>query len=71
MTTKIKVRGLFESGNAYFILARCKKAARKAGWTDPKFTVFANKAKSGDFDHLLQTVMEYFDEESVDEEDGV
>lgn len=52
-----------EDGNAFFILGKCKRAARDAGWDDQRWTAFVNEATSGDYDHVLQTVMHYFEVE--------
>lgn len=48
-------------GNAFSILARARKAARRAGWTDEQVSKFTTEASSSDYDHLLQTCMKYFD----------
>lgn len=50
-----------KDGNAFAILAECRKAARRAGWTDARFAKFDAEAKSGDYDHLLQTVLKHFE----------
>lgn len=47
-------------GNAYAILAACRKAMRKAGIED-KWEEFHAEATSGEYDHLLQTAMRWFD----------
>lgn len=60
---KPKLKLTDEDGNAIVILARARKTARRAGWTSEKIEEFTNKAKSRDYDHLLQTVMIYFDVE--------
>jgi hypothetical protein len=51
------------NGNAYVILGTARRAAKKAGWDDKTIQTFITEAKSGDYDHLLQTCMEYFDVE--------
>jgi hypothetical protein len=56
---KLKLTG--EDGNAYFILGRAQGVARKANWTKEQIDAFMKEAKSSDYDHLLQTCMEYFD----------
>jgi len=58
----IPVFRLYEEGNAFVILAKCRRAAKQAGWSPERIEAFAKKAKSGDFDHLLQTVMGHFEE---------
>jgi len=50
-----------EDGNAFAILGKAQRVARQAGWPQEKIDQMMNKAKSGDYDHLLQTMMEYFD----------
>lgn len=45
-------------GNAYAILAAIRKAMRRAGIPDAEIEAFVTEAKSGDYDHLIQTCME-------------
>jgi hypothetical protein len=59
--TKPQVKLVGRDGNAFSILASCRKAARKAGWNVEQIEGFLNEAKSGDYDHLLQTAMKYFE----------
>ena len=65
----IKVQLLGEDGNAFGILGRCKAAIHKS-FLDCHITqqeaddikyAFMNDSMSGDYDHLLQTVMTYFE----------
>jgi hypothetical protein len=65
----IKVKGLFDDGNAFSILGKAQRAARQAGWTKEKLDAFRTDAMSGDYDHLLQTVMKDFDELDEEEEE--
>jgi hypothetical protein len=60
---KPEVKLIGEDGNAFAIIGRCRRAAKKAGWTEEQIERFTTEATSGDYDHLLQTVMEYFDVE--------
>jgi hypothetical protein len=48
-------------GNAYAILAACDSAAREAGWSAEERDAFRAEATSGDYDHLLRTVLDRFD----------
>jgi hypothetical protein len=48
-------------GNAFNMLARCREAARKAGLPAEEITQFVEEATAGDYDHLLQTAMRWFD----------
>jgi len=50
-----------QDGNAFFILGRARTVARKAGWSNKKQKELMDEATSGDYDHLLQTMMKYFD----------
>lgn len=69
----ISVELVGEDGNAFSILGRCKQAMRRAGCTSEQVLEFQNEATSGDYDHLLQTVIKYFniagDEEYEDKDD--
>jgi len=68
MTTTTKeikptVKLVGEDGNAFSILGRCARAARRAGWDKRRIDAFMAEATRGDYDHLLQTVLEHFDAE--------
>lgn len=58
---KPKLELIGQDGNAFVILGLAQRAAKKAGWDAERRKKFMNEAKSGDYDHLLQTCMEYFD----------
>lgn len=49
-----------EDGNVFSILGLCRKAARKAGWTDEQWKKVQSEMMSGDYNHVLQTAMKYF-----------
>ena len=48
-------------GNAFIVLGRCRKAAREAGLSEDEIATFMTEATEGDYDHLLQTAMRWFD----------
>ena len=50
-----------EDGNAFSILGRCQREARREGISNEEIQQFLSEATSGDYDHLLQTVMAYFE----------
>lgn len=52
-----------KDGNAFNVLGLAKKAAEKAGWPDAKINAFMHEANSGNYDHLLETCIEWFDVE--------
>ncbi len=58
---KLKLVG--EDGNCFNLLGLAKKAAREADWPGEKWLTFFKEAISGDYDHLLQTCIRYFDVE--------
>lgn len=49
-----------EDGNAFSIIGRTCKAARRAGLSKEQIEEYQQAAMSGDYDHLLRTTMEYF-----------
>jgi hypothetical protein len=51
-----------QDGNAFNILARARRALRQAG-RDDEWGAFQAEATSGDYDHLLATVMNWFEVE--------
>lgn len=48
-----------EDGNAFFIMGRVGAALRRAGIPKETINEFYDDAKSGDYDHLLQTCMRW------------
>ena len=65
----IKVRDLWSDSNAFSILGKARRGARRAGWTEEQWNAFKKKATAGDFDNLLTVVMSEFDEPDEDAED--
>jgi len=60
---KPKIKLVGQDGNAFSILGRCQGAARRAGWDKDRISQFMSEATSGDYAHLLKTVVEHFDDE--------
>ena len=58
---QVKVELVGTNSNAFAILGACSKAAKRAGLSKEEIDEFMAETKSGDYDHLLQTCMEYFD----------
>ena len=56
---ELKLSG--EDGNVFAIFGAALKAARRAGWSQEKQDLFISEAKSGNYDHAIQTCMKYFD----------
>ena len=55
----IKVKLTGEDGNAFAILAAVRKALRRNDVSQKEQDAFSEEAKSGDYDHLLQTCMKW------------
>jgi hypothetical protein len=51
----LKLVGL--DGNAWAILGAFSAAAKKQGWTKEEIDKVVEEAMSGDYDHLLQTII--------------
>ena len=50
-----------QDGNAFAVLGRCREAARDAGLSEDEIAAFMDEAMAGDYDHLLQTAMRWFE----------
>ncbi|NLS80141.1 MAG: hypothetical protein GXY76_23115 [Chloroflexi bacterium] len=66
---QVKVKLVGEDGNAFAILGRVTKALRKGGVSREEVDAFLHEAMSGDYDHLLWTVMDWVDVDEPDDED--
>ena len=60
--TDVKVKLVGNDGNAFTILGTVRTALKRAGHKDLA-AEFMKEAMSGDYDHLLQTAMEYVEVE--------
>jgi hypothetical protein len=59
--SKPELKLIGEDGNVFFILGKAVREARRAGWSEEKIGKFKEDAMSGDYNHVLQLCMEYFD----------
>ena len=50
-----------EDGNAFSILGRVRRAMYRSGLGDLEWGDFYCEATSGSYDHLLATIMKWFD----------
>jgi hypothetical protein len=55
----IKVNLIGQDGNAFNLLALAQNAMRRGGVQPEDIEAFLTEAMSGDYDHLLRTIMEY------------
>ena len=58
--TNVKVKMVGEDGNAFACLGRCQQALRRAGKME-MWDEFHKEATSGDYNHLLATLSDWFD----------
>ena len=54
---QVEVRLVGEDGNAFSIMARTKRAMRRAGVTKEEISAYLAEAASGDYNHLLAVTM--------------
>jgi hypothetical protein len=64
MANKPTVELIGNDGNIYSVMARCQRAARKAGWDKQEIDTFIEKLKSShNYDAALVVVMDHFEVE--------
>ena len=56
-------------GNAFAVLGAFRRAAKQAGWTPEQIAAVAEDAISGNYDHLLATIMEHCENGGLGETD--
>lgn len=47
-------------GNAFMVLGLCQRAAKRAGLSEKEISAFMTEAQGGDYNHLLNTAMTWF-----------
>ena len=57
----VEVQLVGHDGNGFAVIGRCIQAARRHGVPKEKIDEFRVEAMSGDYNHLLQTCMEWWD----------
>ena len=56
---KPKVKLIGEDGNVFIVMAKAKKALKDAGADEELLKRFFEEATSGDYTHVLATIMKY------------
>ena len=56
-------------GNAYAIMGLFSRQARREGWTQEEIDQVLEEAQSGDYNHLLSTIMTYCEPQDRQEEE--
>lgn len=67
--TKVKLRLEGLDGNAFSLMGAFQQAARRQGCDRSEIDKVLAECKAGDYDHLLQTLIQNCEEEEEDEED--
>lgn len=57
-------------GNAFSLMGHWQKAARKAGWPKDEIDIVLEECKSGDYDHLVATLLEVSASEEPEEDES-
>lgn len=60
----IVVKLVGEDGNALAVVGRVREALRRAGVPREEVSLFTEEATSGDYNHLLQTVLRWVSEDT-------
>ena len=58
---QVQVNLVGQDGNAFMVMGLAQKAAKKAGLDKEQIDEYLEEAMSGDYNHLLQVTMKYFD----------
>lgn len=58
---EVIVKNFGRDGNTMALVGECKKAAKEAGISPKLIGEFIDEALSGDYDHVLQTCIKWFD----------
>ena len=56
-TKKVQLDLVGINGNAFAIMGAFQTAAKRQGWDKAEIEVVLDEAMSGDYDHLLQTLI--------------
>ena len=59
ITKKVRFDLTRVNGNAFMLLGTFQKLARNDNWTKEEINFVKNEAMSGNYDHLVQTLLKY------------
>ena len=59
MNKKVSLNLVGLDGNAFMLIGVFRRQARKEKWTDEEIKKVTDECMSGDYDHLLRTLMTY------------
>jgi hypothetical protein len=55
------------NGNAFMIMGVFRRQAVKEGWSDEEIQMVLDEAKSGNYDHLMATIINHCDSKKEEE----
>lgn len=67
---KVKMQLVGQDRNAFSILGRFSREAQRAGWNEAEIKKVTKEAMSGDYNHLLATIMNHVEEPDFDEDEA-
>lgn len=68
MKKKVKLQLVGLDGNAYSVMGAFQRAARRQGWSQAEIKVVLDEAMSGDYNHLLATIMDNVEDPDENDE---
>ena len=63
MADKVKMQLAGLDGNAFALMGAFSRNARRQGWTSDDIDTVLTECRSGDYDHLLCTLMDNIDDD--------
>ena len=63
MADKVKMQLAGLDGNAFALMGAFTRNARRQGWTRDEIDTVLKECRSGDYDHLLCTLMDNIDDD--------
>ena len=63
MADKVKMQLDGLDGNAFALMGAFSRNARRQGWTSDEIDTVLKECRSGDYDHLLCTLMDNIDDD--------
>ena len=63
MADKVKMQLAGLDGNAFALMGAFSRNARRQGWTRDEIDTVLKECRSGDYDHLLCTLMDNIDDD--------
>ena len=66
MADKVKMQLAGLDGNAFALMGAFSRNASRQGWTRDEIDTVLKECRSGDYDHLLCTLMDNIDDSEAD-----